>query len=148
MPAAVPQIEQWIAELSVKTARRKDSAAGSELALSVYTAHLRDYPADCVRQVLTTYRGQWFPTWGELAERLDELTDPRRMIRDRIMDLIDGGNRYVEKLLPHDPIAERLAMLRSQLEAADRVVTKHPELADVTRRKAEAIAEEISQLEQ
>lgn len=147
MPASVELIEQWLAELSVKTARRKDSAAGAELALSVYTGHLRAYPADCVRQVLSTYRGTWFPTWGELADRLDELTDPRLMVRDRMMDLIDGGNRYTEKLLPHDPIAEKLAKLRGDLEAAERVAAKYPDLAESTERKAQAIAAEIAQLE-
>ena len=74
-PASVQQIEEWLAELSVKTARRKASEMGAELALSVYTGALRGYPADAVRHVLSSYRGQWFPTWGELADRLDELTE-------------------------------------------------------------------------
>lgn len=147
-PASREQIEEWLAELSVKTARRKESGNEAELALSVYTSHLRDYPADAVRQVLQSYRGTWFPTWGELANALDEFVEPRHMIRDRLMDMIDGGSRYVEKALPHDPIAERLAMLREQLAAAERVAEKYPELAESSLRKREAYAEEIATLEQ
>lgn len=146
-PASVEQIEEWLAALSVKTARRRESGGEAELALSVYTGHLREYPGDAVREVLHAYRGTWFPTWGELADALDELVEPRRMIRDRLMDLIDGGTRYVEKALPHDPIAEKLAKLRGDLEAAERVVAKYPELADSTKRKADAIKSEIATLE-
>ena len=40
-----------------------------------------------------------------------------------------------------------LAKLRDDLEAAKRVMAKYPELADSTRRKADAIASEIAKLE-
>jgi len=146
-PASVEQIERWLADLSVKTARRRESGAEAELALSVYTGHLREYPGDAVREVLHAYRGQWFPTWGELADALDEYVEPRRMIRDRLLDMIDGGNRSAEKALPHDPNAERLAKLRNELEAAERVAAQYPEVAESTLRKRDAIAEEIAKLE-
>ena len=143
-PASVDLIEEWLAALSVKTARRRASELGAELALSVYTAHLRDYPADAVRQVLGDYRGQWFPTWGELAERLDELTDTRLMIRDHLLDLIEGR---APKQISADPKAERLAQLRDELEAADRIAAKYPELADSSDRKRQTIEMEIAKLE-
>lgn len=146
-PASTEQLEEWLAALAVKTARRRESSNESELALSVYTSHLREYPGDAAREVLHAYRGTWFPTWGELADRLDEFVEPRQMIRDRLMDMIDGGTRYKEKALPHDPHAERLKLLRDQLEAADRVATKYPELAESSLRKRDAIANEIQQLE-
>jgi hypothetical protein len=69
------------------------------------------------------------------------------MIRDRLMDMIDGGTRSKQKALPHDPHAERLQQLRDELAAADRVAAKYPELADSSSRKREAIAAEISKLE-
>lgn len=146
-PASVEQIEQWLAAVAVKTGRRRETSNESDLALSVYTAHLREYPGDAVREVLHAYRGQWFPTWGELADRLDEFVEPRVMIRDRLMDMIDGGTRSKQKALPHDPHAERLQQLRDELAAADRVATKYPELADISSRKREAIAAEITKLE-
>lgn len=146
-PASVEQIEQWLAAVAVKTGRRRETSNESDLALSVYTAHLREYPGDAVREVLHAYRGQWFPTWGELADRLDEFVEPRVMIRDRLMDMIDGGTRSKQMALPHDPHAERLQQLRDELAAADRVATTYPDLADSTERKRAAIAAEISKLE-
>ena len=146
-PAPREQIEEWLAELSVKTARRRETGNEAELALSVYTSHLREYPADAVRHVLRAYRGTWFPTWGELATALEEYVEPRLMIRDRLQDMIDGGNRYTEKALQHDPIAERLAMLREQLEAADRLAAKYPETEEVSLQKRDEYAEEIRKLE-
>lgn len=146
-PALFEQIEQWLAALSVRTARRRESGNEAELALTVYTSYLAEYPGDAVREVLHQYRGQWFPTWAELVDALDEYVEPRRMIRDRLADLIDGGSRYVEKALPHDPNAEKLALLRSQLESADRVAAKYPDMAEVTERKRAAIIEEINKLE-
>lgn len=143
-PAPDDLIEEWLAELSVKTARRKASELGAELALSVYTSHLRQYPADVVRHVLRAYRGQWFPTWGELAERLDELTDPRLMVRDHLFGLLEGNE---VKQIAADPIAERLAQLRDELQAAERIAVKYPELAESSTRKAAGLAQEIAQLE-
>lgn len=143
-PASPDQIEEWLAVLSVKTAPRVESASRADLTLSVYTSQLRQYPADVVRHVLAGWSGKWWPTWGELSERLDELTDQRLMIRDRLLDVISG--RQPKQVL-HDPIAEKLAKLRGDLEAAERVAAKYPELADSTKRKADAIKSEIATLE-
>lgn len=144
-PASSDLIEEWLAAVSVKTARRKASELGAELALSVYTAHLSEYPADAVRQVLADYRGQWFPTWGELAERLDELSDARRMIHDHLVCLVEDRE---PKQIAADPVAERLAILRGDLEAAERIAAKYPELADSSDRKAAQLKSEIAKLEQ
>ena len=108
-------------------ARRKDSAQGDELALSVYTDHLRDYPGDVVRHVLSSYRGQWFPTWGELADRLDEFTEPRLMIRDRLADMQSGKNA-------EPPKVDRLAEAKAELADLDRFEAKFPEAKSPERR--------------
>lgn len=143
-PARADQIEEWLAILSVKTIPRVESAGRVELMVATYTAQLRQYPADVVRFVLTGWAGKWWPAWGELVERLDELTDQRLMIRDRLLDVINGRQ---PKQVAHDPIAEKLAKLRGDLEAAERVAAKYPELADSTQRKADAIKSEIATLE-
>ena len=144
MPASEEQLEVWLAELAVKTARRKSSDVGAEMAVSVYVAGLSKYPADTVRHVLTNYRGKWWPTWGELADRLDELAEPRVMMRDHLLRL---SSPDAPKQLAHDPVAEKLARLRGDLEAAERVARKYPELEESSRRKREAYAEEIAKLE-
>ena len=141
LPARVGAIEEWLACVSVKTARRKDSAQGDELALSVYTAHLSDYPADVVRFVLTNYRGQWFPTWGELADRLDEYTDPRLMIRDRLSDMLRGKSQEITE-------APTLDQFRAELAALNRTLLRFPETAceKSDRLRADIVAE-IERLE-
>ena len=143
-PASVEAIEEWLAILSVKTVPRADSAGRLELMVSTYAAHLREYPGDVVRHVLAAWAGKWWPTWGELAERLDELTDTRLMIRDRLAEMVAGIAPQPEAI---DRTAERLKQLRDELEAAERVAAKYPELADSSLRKREAIAAEISKLE-
>lgn len=140
LPAPVELIEDWLARVSVKTARRKDSAHGDELALSVYTNHLRAYPADVVRHVLANYRGTWFPTWGELADQLDELTEVRAMIRDRLLDIIEGRSA---KQIEANPLSKRLDDLREELAALNRIELRFPEIADEssTARRLSLIAE-------
>jgi len=143
-PASVETLEEWLAILSVKTVQRTDSAGRAELTVSTYAAHLREYPADVVRHVLAGWSGKWWPTWGELVERLDEHTDHRLMIRDHIADLI-GGNEPEAASIDH--VAKRLKQLRDELAAAERVAAKYPELADSSLRKRDAMAAEIQQLE-
>ena len=144
-PAPVEAIEEWLARLSVKTARRKDSAQGDELALSVYTDHLRAYPGDAVRHVLSSYRGQWFPTWGELADMLDEFTEPRLMIRDRLVAILKGEDT---PKLEAKPKSQRIADLRDELAALNRIALKYPEAhGQEAEDMRQAMIEEIQQLE-
>ena len=144
-PASVQQIEEWLAELSVKTARRKASEMGAELALSVYTGALRGYPADAVRHVLSSYRGQWFPTWGELADRLDELTEPRLMIRDRLVAILKGEDT---PKLEAKPKNQRIADLKEELAALNRIALKYPEAhGQEAEEMRQLMIEEIQQLE-
>lgn len=143
-PASTEAIEEWLAILSVKTIQRADSAGRVELMVSTYAAHLREYPADVVRFVLGGWSGKWWPTWGELSERMDELTDQRLMIRDHLAGLVTGAARKTDTI---DHVAARLKQLRDELAAAERVASKFPELADSSQRKREAIAAEIQQIE-
>lgn len=143
-PASTETIEEWLAILSVKTIQRTDSAGRVELMVSTYAAHLREYPADVVRFVLAGWSGKWWPTWGELAERMDELTDQRLMIRDHLAGLVTGAARKTDAI---DPVAQRLKQLRDELAAAERVASRYPDLADSSLRKREAMAAEIQHLE-
>jgi len=143
-PASLETIEEWLAVLSVKTIQRNDTAGRVELMVSTYAAHLHEYPADVVRHVLAGWSGKWWPTWGELVERLDELTDQRLMIRDHLAALITGTAPQDATI---DHVAQRLKRLRDELAAAERVASKYPELADSSLRKREAIASEIQKLE-
>lgn len=145
LPASSEQIEGWLAELSVKTARRKESGAGAELALSVYTSSLRGYPADAVRHVLTAYRGQWFPTWGELADKLDELTEPRLMIRDRLMAILNGKDAFQ---IEAKPKSQRIHDIKEELAALNRIALKYPEAhGEAAEAMRKSMIEELQQLE-
>lgn len=145
LPASVETIEEWLAELSVKTARRKESSLGTELALSVYTSHLRQYPADAVRHTLTGFRGQWFPTWGELADRLDELVEPRVMIRDRLLEMAQGKGLNV---IEHMPKSALLDEARGQLADLNRVTLRFPETdGPETQERRERLLNRIAELE-
>lgn len=88
LPAAIERIEGWLAELSAITARRTETSLEAEISLSAYSARLRGYPGDIVRDTLLTWAGKWFPTWGELKEIMDARTAPRIAIRDAVQKLI------------------------------------------------------------
>lgn len=122
LPAPVEAIEVWLAALTVKTARRKESGVANGVTLSVYTDHLRAYPGDAVRHVLSSYRGTFFPTWGELADLLDEFTEPRLMIRDRLAEMFQGKSETVTE-------APTLEQLRNELAALNRMLLRFPETA-------------------
>lgn len=79
-PASEAQIERWIAELSVITARRNDDDMSEALRLKAYASRLAHYPADIVKDVLL--RGPWkfFPTWVELRDALDRRVKTRKAL--------------------------------------------------------------------
>lgn len=80
-PASDADMELWIAELSLITAKRNTSDAAAELLLTAYTKRLANYPGDVVRETLQTWAGKWFPTWGELKEMLDAGSAARQEIQ-------------------------------------------------------------------
>ena len=80
IPAPNRNIEEWIARLSVITAKRKDDQFSEELRIMEYTDRLSRYPADVVRAVLLENTYKFFPTWDELHRKCEELTSPRRQM--------------------------------------------------------------------
>lgn len=77
-PAPRRQIEEWIARLSVVSAKRRDDEFSEELRIEEYTSRLSRYPADVVRTVLLELTHKFFPSWDELHRRCEALTSPRR----------------------------------------------------------------------
>ena len=79
-PATENQIAGWLAELSVISAKRKDSEFDESLRLTAYTHRLMAYPADVVRSALADRTWRYWPTWDELKDVCEELAKPRRMM--------------------------------------------------------------------
>lgn len=77
VPADTRIIEEWLAELSVITARRRSGEFEDELRLVAYTSRLGEYPADVVRHALLKRRWRFWPSWDELASVCDQLASPR-----------------------------------------------------------------------
>jgi hypothetical protein len=86
-PAPVADMRVWLAELSTVTARRAEEVGEAALTLTAYTKRLEGYPGDVVKEVLSSWSGKWFPTWGELKEVLDSLVAPRAAILARLQSL-------------------------------------------------------------
>lgn len=80
-PAMPDQVNLWIAELSVITARREDAPEVEALRLSAYRSRLSAYPADVSREALLGHPWRFFPAWAELAEVCDRLVAERRQIK-------------------------------------------------------------------
>jgi len=77
-PAAVRDIEVWLARLSVVVAKRQDDAFAEELRVVEYASRLARYPADVAHAVLLKNTWQFFPTWAEIERAAEAMTSPRR----------------------------------------------------------------------
>lgn len=76
-PAPIPQIEQWLAELSVLTAGRGAEGFSAKLLVTAYSSRLAQYPADVVKYALLKHRWKWFPSWAELEQVCEAKAAPR-----------------------------------------------------------------------
>lgn len=92
-PASERQVELWLAEMAVITARRRDDDGTESLRLQAYTSRLRGYPADVARAALIDTRWRWWPTWAELAEVCDRLVKPRLELQARLEMAADAERR-------------------------------------------------------
>ena len=72
------QIEDWLAELSVIVAKRRDGEFDEALRLEAYSSRLAQYPADVVKYVVLEHRWQFWPTWAEMQKICEAKTGPRK----------------------------------------------------------------------
>ena len=79
-PASIADTGKWLAELSLVSARKATGDDESAALIAAYHDRLKAYPGDVVRETLKSWRGKWFPTWGELADILDGRIAGRRAI--------------------------------------------------------------------
>jgi uncharacterized protein YdaU (DUF1376 family) len=77
-PADKRQIEEWLAELSVICAKRRDGEFDEALRLEAYTSRLAQYPADVARHAVLDHSWRFWPAWEELERVCDALAGPRR----------------------------------------------------------------------
>lgn len=100
----IDQLEAWLAELSVITARRQDDDQTESLRFSAYASRLSAYPADVARYALLEKRWKFFPAWIDLAEVCDE-AQRQRLRMQRAMDQAEAELRDKElrkRALPTD----------------------------------------------
>lgn len=73
-----------LTKLKVMTTTRAEDVDDIKLVVGVYLEALSEYPADVVRHVLTTHAkmSKWWPSWQELAERLDLHTERRHRLSE------------------------------------------------------------------
>lgn len=126
------QVEMWLVELSVITARRIDAAETEGLRVAAYASRLEGYPADVAREALLTHPWRFFPSWAELAEVCEKLVKPRR---DMLAALARAGDAAAER--------ER----RARALPTEQTATLTPE-EDATRKAAadKLIAETLAEL--
>lgn len=79
-PATVPQIEAWLAELSVIAPKRAGSEFEEALRLTAYVTRLQNHPADVVRYALLERPWRFWPSWAELEVACNEAGARRRAI--------------------------------------------------------------------
>lgn len=79
------QVEEWVAGLNAVTQHRTEDNHTAGLALGLYTARLKQYPADVVRDTCMAFavRRQspnWFPSLSEIDEACEKATESRQAL--------------------------------------------------------------------
>lgn len=93
------EVEGWLAELSVITARRADDEFSETLRLEAYASRLRRYPADVAREAVLGRSWKFWPAWSELETVCDQLAAPRRaMIRALEAEAVAGSGPERERV--------------------------------------------------
>ncbi len=81
-PGTADDCDGWLVMLQAACAKRAESEVAAEVALTLYSAALRQYPADVAKAACMHFalrRGtNWFPALGELLEVADRLVEPRK----------------------------------------------------------------------
>lgn len=104
-PAPKRLLEEWLAELSVITAKRQDDDFTETLRIEAYASRLSRYPADVAREALLGKTWKFWPTWAELEELCDQLSAPRKAMKNAL----NSARR-------HDPSPRQYPEPTSQLE--------------------------------
>ena len=112
VPTPERQVEAWLAELSLITARRADTPEADELRLVAYANRLAEYPADVVRGAVLGKTWHFWPTWAELQAACEELIAPRRA-------MIAALKREAEKAEERKRRASALPTAETAVETAD-----------------------------
>jgi len=138
-PAPKRKIEQWLAELSVISAKRADDAASEALRVEAYAARLSRYPADVVKAALLDRPWKFWPTWAELERVCEELSSPRRAMMSALRA---GPKREEERRGPTDEERARIAAL-----IEERFPGIPQEWKDAAKQKFGCDADELSAME-
>ena len=85
-PASTSEIEGWLAELSVISAKRQESGFSEGLRLTAFASRLSRYPADIARTVVLDYRWKFWPTWAEMGHAADVLVAARNQMMAALME--------------------------------------------------------------
>ena len=107
-PLPEKDLRQELAALDVKTAKRGETQKELRLRLEIFTAELRKYPGDVVRDALRGWRGVFFPAWAELR---DAIEGDRRALerRQRIAALEAFLNPAPAEPIGEPPTEEQIA---------------------------------------
>lgn len=117
IPAPPRMIEEWLAELSVITAKRADDDFSEELRLTAYTNRLAEYPADIVRHALLVHTWKFWPTWSELSDVCELLTSKRRAMIKALRNPSKNPEQKAEPLSDEERLrrSQRLGDLLAEL---------------------------------
>ena len=87
LPAGKEWVAKWITALSLAMNYQQRNQNDFDLMSQIYIRGCLTFPGDIVRDTVTGWRGQWFPTWTELLDRLEERTKPRRSLALKLEEL-------------------------------------------------------------
>lgn len=76
-----------LSQLYLKTVRAGTTDEDFRARIAIYARELERYPADIAKDAINGWRGQFFPTWGELAMSIE--ADRRIAQRRRVVDALE-----------------------------------------------------------
>lgn len=104
VPASDEMIIGALGVLEAKCKRGKESDGAGDLGLRVFVAELRKFPADVVLSVLSDWGDEnvFAPSWHELKQRLDKVTQKRR---DILASLMWSKGRTFKEVKPVEQVS-------------------------------------------
>ena len=111
-PASVPDIEGWLAELSVISAKRQESGFSEGLRLTAFASRLSRYPADIARCVVLEHKWKFWPTWAEMGHACDVLVAARNQM---LAALMKEEEQEIVRRPPTQEEKDRMAALVDEL---------------------------------
>lgn len=125
-----------LSQLYLKTVRAGTTDEDFRARISIYARELERYPADIAKDAINGWRGQFFPTWGELALLIeaDRRLGQRRLVIEALEEFLVPKAEPIKQGKPVDDTFIKKMREKYMIKEAEAASTLTPEQFEMIRR--------------